>query len=92
MLHVGASSIVAQGVQFDRTFAPQDGLVCQYEKPAREEICLNGTWPFQGDENTEVPGEQSSAPQNWDKTPIKIPSPWNVNSLVMGDRVQGGDF
>jgi beta-galactosidase len=92
MLHVGASSIVAQGVQFDRTFAPHDGLVCQYEKPAREEICLNGRWLFQGDENTEVPGEQSSAPQNWDKTPIKIPSPWNVNSFVMGDRVQGGDF
>src|ERR1039458_2175641 len=82
----------ADGVEFNRVFAPQGGIVSQYEQPARDEICLNGAWLFQGDENTKVPGEQSSAPQNWDKTPIKIPSPWNVNSLVMGDRVQGGDF
>jgi beta-galactosidase/beta-glucuronidase len=92
ILCAGVISVQAGGVQFDRTFAPQAGLVCQYEMPARDQICLNGTWRFQGDENTAVPGGQLSAPDHWDQTPIKIPSPWNVNSFVMNSRVQGGDF
>jgi len=85
-------STIAPAVQFDRVFAPQDGLVSKYEKPARDEICLNGTWRFQGDENTEAPGEQPAVSQNWDTVPIKIPSPWNVNSFEMKERESGGDF
>ena len=73
-------SITAPAVQFNRVFSPQGGLVSEYEKPARDELCLNGTWLFQGDENTEVPGEQPASPQNWDTVSIKIPSPWNVNT------------
>ena len=84
--------MAAPSVQFDRAFAPQAGLVCSYEKPARDEICLNGAWQFQGVENTDLPGDQPSVPPNWDSTPIKIPSPWNVNSFAMKERVQGGDF
>ena len=37
---------------FDRAFAPEDGLVSRYEEPARAEICLNGSWKFQGDNDT----------------------------------------
>src|ERR1051325_673826 len=40
---------------FDRVFAPQDGLVSSYEKPARAEICLNGSWKFQADTDTSIP-------------------------------------
>jgi hypothetical protein len=83
---------VAHGAQFNRAFAPQDGMVCQYEKPLREEICLNGTWHFQADPNTEVPGATLPRLSVWEKTPIKIPSPWNVNAFVMDGREQGGDF
>jgi hypothetical protein len=82
----------AQGVQFAGAFAPQAGLVCQYEQPARSEICLNGAWHFQGAEDTNLPGETLPQLAAWDATPIKIPSPWNVNSFVMDQREQGGDF
>jgi hypothetical protein len=92
ILQSSLSSAIAQGVKFDRIFAPQDGLVSRYEKPVRDEICLNGTWQFQGDVNTTLPGDELPQLQGWDKTPIKIPSPWNVNSFVMDSRVQGGDF
>lgn len=77
---------------FDRLFAPQDGLVSHYEEPARAEICLNGLWRFQIDNNTAVP---DSIPQlgEWDKTDIKIPSPWNVNAFSMENgTMPGGDF
>ncbi len=82
----------ADGVQFDHLFAPQDGLVSRYEEPLRAEIYLNGRWKFQGDQNTEVPGAEASVSGAWEKTPIKIPSPWNVNSFAMTENVQGGDF
>ena len=80
------------GVLFPRPFAPPDGLVSKYENPARAEICLNGSWQFQGTEDTTVP--ESAAPQlgNWDAVAIKIPSPWNVNAFSMDGGMPGGDF
>jgi len=76
---------------FDRAFAPEDGLVSSYEKSARDEICLNGSWKFQGDTDTSIP--QSASPSGeWDSTSIKIPSPWNVNAYSMGPNEFGGDF
>jgi len=86
------SLATAGGVEFSRPFAPQEGLVSRYEEPAREEICLNGSWRFQGDENTDIPGETASPPGAWEATAIKIPSPWNVNSFSMNLDEQGGDF
>ena len=80
----------AQGVKFGRAFAPQAGLVCQYEEPFREEICLNGQWRFQGAQDTAIPGETIPDLGAWDKTRIKIPSPWNVNGFFAGQ--PGGDF
>src|SRR5208282_4238849 len=82
----------AQGVQFTRAFAPQAGLVSQYEQAARSEICLNGLWHFQGAESTNSPGELLPQLAAWDATSIKIPSPWNVNSFVKDQEEQGGDF
>ncbi len=84
---------LAGGAAFDRAFAPQDGLVAADEAPARQEICLNGTWQFQGDQDTTVPGDAVPAPGAWDAVAIKIPSPWNVNSFSMNNgEAQGGDF
>ena len=74
-------------LEFTRPFAPSEGMVSEVEKPLRDEICLNGSWQFQP---VVVPADfkrGSGAPpelppvvkDNWEKTPIKIPSPWNVN-------------
>jgi hypothetical protein len=46
--------LLAEVVRFNRAFAPQAGLVSRYEQPAREKICLNGTWCLQEDENTDI--------------------------------------
>src|ERR1017187_6645184 len=82
----------ADGVEFNRSFAPQGGIVSQYEQPAREEICLNGSWRFQGDNDLTVPGETAPQLGAWDNVAIKIPSPWNVNAFSMQNNMPGGDF
>lgn len=51
----------------------------------RPSMCLNGEWQFQPASDTLEP----PAPDAWDAVPIRIPSPWNVNSFSRGD---GGDF
>lgn len=86
-------------VKFARPFAPQDGLVAPSEKPYRSEVCLNGYWQFQpmslpsgfpAGRGT-VPDLPAATENGWDKTPIRIPSPWNVNTFPEpGDL--GGDF
>jgi hypothetical protein len=88
----GSWPVAAQGVRFDRAFAPQDGLVSQYEQPARDEICLNGSWRFQGDTDRSVPGDTAPQLGAWDQVAIKIPSPWNVNAFSMEGNMPGGDF
>lgn len=52
--------------------------------PTRPRLCLNGNWQFQPQS-----GEFRPPQGGWDKVPIRIPSPWNVNSFSRG---QGGDF
>jgi len=85
----------AQQINFNRDFAPQEGLVKNVEMPLRDEICLNGTWQFMPVELSEdITFEEVKAPampavSGWEKTPIKIPSPWNVNGFTDGT---GGDF
>jgi beta-galactosidase len=84
---------------FKRDFAPQEGLLAPVEKRHRNEICLNGSWQFQP---VALPDrfEQGKSPlpeltalvaNQWEKTPIRIPSPWNVNSFP-DDSGLGGDF
>lgn len=84
----------AQKIHFNREFAPQEGLIKNVEKPYRDEICLNGYWQFMPVElSKEVTLEeiktQKLPTSGWDKTPIKIPSPWNVNGFT---NEEGGDF
>lgn len=76
----------------DSVFAPALGIVKPQEKTYRNEICLNGRWQFQP---VAVPADyhrNTGTPPNlpppsvdkWDPTPIKIPSPWNVNGWGTG--------
>jgi len=76
----------AAGVTFERDFSPLEGMVTTYEAPFRQEICLNGLWDFQPlDAGAHQPGELPALPppvkDQWETTPIKIPSPWNVNAI-----------
>ncbi len=82
----------AAGGKFGRAFAPQEGLVSPDETATRQEICLNGSWRFQGTTDLSVPGAEAPGVGAWDATAIKIPSPWNVNTFAMEEGVQGGDF
>jgi len=89
---------LAQGVKFMRDISPSEGLVKPMEAPYRAEICLNGSWDFQPVEvpsdwktGTGVPPELTNPlPEKWEKTKIKIPSPWNVNEWGGGSRVGKG--
>lgn len=84
---------VQSAVPFHRDFAPQQGMVADLEKPFRSELCLNGLWQFQPMDSPQVLDVKQELPMPdagaWDKVPIKIPSPWNVNSFSSGD---GGDY
>jgi len=84
---------------FTGDFSPSDGLVKTIEKPYRDEICLNGSWQFQPVKLPEqfkegidlAPPLPEANDANWSLVPIKVPSPWNVNSFA--DRNgEGGDF
>ncbi|MDD4922717.1 MAG: glycoside hydrolase family 2 TIM barrel-domain containing protein, partial [Bacteroidales bacterium] len=80
-------------------FAPSNGWVKPSEQPYRQEICLNGLWQFQPVRLPEKFSEgKDAAPalpriksDGWEKTPVKVPSPWNVNSFADKDGL-GGDF
>ena len=81
-----------QGVLFKPRFAPSEGMVCDLEKPLRDELCLNGSWRFQPiavpkefRRGTGVPPELPLPVESkWDVTPLKVPSPWNVNTWGNG--------
>ena len=95
----------AQSMNHDRrteyagVFAPGRMFVQGEEKPYRDDLCLNGLWQFEPvalpagfKEGVDpAPALPALDQAGWDKTPIRIPSPWNVNSFA--DRNgQGGDF
>ena len=75
-------------LQFEHAFAPTEGWVQPMEQPQREEVCLDGRWQFQPvplppgfvRDRGEAPELPSPTQGGWDSTPIKIPSPWNVNT------------
>jgi beta-galactosidase len=75
---------------FNHVFAPSEGYVAKTEQPVRKEVCLNGQWDFQA---MPLPADyqqgKSPAPElpepdaaGWDRTKIKIPSPWNINAFA----------
>ncbi len=84
----GQTSLAAERVEFTRDFAPSEGWVKPPEQPWRQELCLNGRWQFQPmslprdwKRDTGVPPElPPPVADQWDPTPIKIPSFWNVNT------------
>ncbi|MBR4171815.1 MAG: beta-galactosidase [Kiritimatiellae bacterium] len=79
-------------------FSPQDGSVKAPEAQFRKELCLNGKWRFQpvpipaGYEWNKgiVPDLPLPKDDGWETTPIKIPSPWNVNNWGCGRHVGEG--
>ena len=79
-------------------FSPQTGTVAEVERPYRAEICLNGRWKFQpmplppGYEWNKgiVPELPLPAPDKWESVPVKVPSPWNVNTWGCGSAVGEG--
>jgi hypothetical protein len=89
----------AQHQEYPGVFAPSESLVKPAEKPYRDDLCLNGSWQFQPvelpagfkegvDPAPELPLMKAAG---WDKTSIRIPSPWNVNSFA-DNHGEGGDF
>jgi beta-galactosidase len=97
LLLVAVQSAKAR-TEFTDEFAPSDGIVSPQERPFRDEVCLNGSWQF---EPVAIPAgyvrDQGTPPEvpmpvdgGWDKTPCKIPSPWNVNIWGNGRNVGAG--
>jgi beta-galactosidase len=83
---------------FPRAFAPEEGWIKAMERPFRQEVCLNGLWQFQPmpmprdwkrDAGT-APELPEPAANKWEPTPIKVPSPWNVNTWGAGRNVGEG--
>ena len=74
-------SVAAARVENRAEFAPTGGLVQPSERPLRDELCLNGSWQFQQVDGTAGLPEPTAA---WDSTPLKVPSPWNVNAWGTG--------
>lgn len=82
----------AAGIPYTGEFAPSAPLVAEAEQPFRDAISLNGSWQFQplkvaadfvADQG--VPPELTPpVAEAWEKTSIKIPSPWNVNTWGSG--------
>ncbi len=78
-------------VEFPERFAPHQGFISAYEKPIRQELCLNGKWAFQP---IDIPQDYKwgigdvpdlPLPDNtkWESVPVKVPSAWNVNMWGM---------
>lgn len=74
---------------FNHVFNPMGSMVNDAEKPFRDELCLNGKWQFMPVYETNIAKFVKPETFQWDAVPLKIPSPWNVNSFSQGD---GGDF
>ncbi|RYG64149.1 beta-galactosidase, partial [bacterium] len=79
-------------LEFKADFAPSEGFVKAPEKPWRQELSLNGRWQFQPvttpsgyqrDTGT-PPALTAPIAAKWEKTPLKVPSPWNVNTWGNG--------
>lgn len=74
---------------FNHVFNPMGSMVDDAEKPSRDELCLNGKWQFMPVFETDMRKFVKPETFTWEPVPLKVPSPWNVNSFANGD---GGDF
>ncbi|MBN9295813.1 MAG: hypothetical protein J0I41_02330 [Filimonas sp.] len=85
--------------KYNGVFAPTDSWIKPAEQKYRSAICINGSWQFQpvalpngfkeGIDN--APALSMPVNDAWDKTSIRIPSPWNINSFADKNGL-GGDF
>lgn len=102
ILFSGLQSVQAK-VEFKHEFAPSETWVKAPEKPLRDDISLNGSWAFEPVSLPEkfksgqdpLPDLPAPTADGWDKVPLKVPSPWNVNSFAnpKGDfKGLAGDF
>jgi beta-galactosidase len=88
----------AAPVTFERNFSATEGMIAPVEQLFRQELCLNGKWQFQPvavpvgfKAGSGMPPELTSPlAGKWESTPIKIPSPWNVNRWGNGRDVGEG--
>lgn len=90
---------VNQNIIDQNKFSTETGYLRPGESYFRSEICLNGQWDFQpvdlpdsfisGESIPELPLPKSD---RWESVKLKVPSPWNINGLVDGDGIPGGDF
>lgn len=94
-----SGNLFAQQQKTSMVFAPSENFVKPSEKPYRQNICLNGQWDFQPVELPAnfkegidaVPALPPAKPDAWSNVPVRIPSPWNVNSFADKNGL-GGDF
>ena len=97
---VSGGFVQAEPLRFPREFAPVPGFVSALEKPLRQELCLNGRWQFQPASTPAgwmagqdaPPALPEPAAHGWDATPIRIPSPWNMNALDSFGAGDGADY
>ncbi len=84
------------GIHFGADFAPSGRATAAVERPFRDDTCLNGSWKFLPVSLGPAPDRRQledpilPADREWSTMPIRIPSPWNVNSFAGGR--EGGDF
>lgn len=92
------AGIAPAAPRFAREFAPTEPWTRPQEAPRRADLCLNGSWQFQpvplpsGYQRNQgtTPELPPPAPDRWERTPIRIPSPWNVNDWGNGRNVGPG--
>ena len=88
-----ASVLMAQKLNvqqpYNQVFNPMHSFVNETEKPFRDELSLNGKWQCMPVSETNMSKFVKPETFQWDAVPLKVPSPWNVNSFSKGE---GGDF
>lgn len=94
----GALTAIAS-TEFTHSFAPTTPFAAPPEQQFRHDLNLNGSWQFQPialpksfrEGVDPVPELPMPVPSAWEVVPVKVPSPWNVNSFA-DRRGLGGDF
>lgn len=85
LLWTGAAFPLTGQVKYPYRFNPEEGMVKAPEKPYRQELCLNGTWQFMPLFTRDTAALRLPSAFQWSDTPIRIPSPWNVNTFARGN-------
>ncbi|WP_163325386.1 glycoside hydrolase family 2 protein [Draconibacterium mangrovi] len=88
LLLVFSESVWSQK-NYKHVFNPMKSFVDATEKPLRDELILNGRWQFMPVFENKIEQFQKPDKFEWETVPLKVPSPWNINSFAEGD---GGDF